>query len=110
MSEHILQIPAPIENGMMIPTLDGQGSIWLYKDEITKSYIDYAAETEGLMLEIGAGYGHIILEVLKNPGYRQWLVDNAYEDLERRFNWPKLAKQTESVYQRVVQERSQDVW
>jgi hypothetical protein len=35
MSEHILQIPAPIENGMMIPTLDRQGWIWLYKDEIT---------------------------------------------------------------------------
>ncbi len=51
-----------------------------------------------------------ILEVLKNPGYRQWLVDNAYEDLERRFSWPKLAKQTEDVYKRVVQERSQVVW
>jgi glycosyltransferase involved in cell wall biosynthesis len=51
-----------------------------------------------------------ILEVLKNPGYRQWLVDNAYEDLKRRFSWPKLAKQTEEVYQRVVQERSQISW
>ncbi|BAZ32902.1 group 1 glycosyl transferase [Cylindrospermum sp. NIES-4074] len=51
-----------------------------------------------------------ILEVLKNPGYRQWLIDNAYEDLERRFSWPKLAQQTEEVYQRVVKERSQIVW
>jgi len=51
-----------------------------------------------------------ILEVLRNPDYRQWLVDNAYEDLERRFSWPKLAKQTEKVYQRVVQERSQIPW
>ncbi|MDF5708980.1 MAG: glycosyltransferase family 4 protein [Nostoc sp. S4] len=51
-----------------------------------------------------------ILEVLRNPGYRQWLVDNAYEDLERRFSWPKLAKQTEEVYQQVVQERSQIIW
>jgi glycosyltransferase involved in cell wall biosynthesis len=51
-----------------------------------------------------------ILEVLKNPGYRQWLIDNAYEDLERRFSWPKLAKQTEAVYQRVVQERSRITW
>lgn len=48
-----------------------------------------------------------ILEVLKNPGYGQWLVDNAYEDLERRFSWPKLAKQTAVVYERVVRERSQ---
>ncbi|MBW4614459.1 MAG: glycosyltransferase family 4 protein [Desmonostoc vinosum HA7617-LM4] len=51
-----------------------------------------------------------ILEVLKNPGYRQWLIDNAYEDLEWRFNWSKLAKQTEDVYQQVVQERSQVTW
>ena len=51
-----------------------------------------------------------ILEVLKNPGYRQWLSDNAYQDLERRFNWSKIAKQTENVYKQVVQERSQVVW
>ena len=54
------------------------------------------------------GWG--ILEVLQNPGYKQWLIDNAYEDLERRFSWPKLAKQTEAVYQRVMQERSQVEW
>jgi glycosyltransferase involved in cell wall biosynthesis len=51
-----------------------------------------------------------ILEVLKNPGYSRWLVDNAYEDLERRFSWPKLAQQTEAVYQRVVTERSLLEW
>ncbi len=51
-----------------------------------------------------------ILEVLKNPGYCQWLIDNAYEDLERRFNWSKLAKQTQVVYQRVVKERSHVNW
>lgn len=51
-----------------------------------------------------------ILEILKNPDYAQELVENAYEDLDRRFNWHKLALQTEAVYQRVVQERSQVVW
>jgi glycosyltransferase involved in cell wall biosynthesis len=51
-----------------------------------------------------------ILEVLKNPAYAQWLIDNAYEDLERRFSWPKLAGQTEQVYQQVIQERSQVEW
>ncbi|TVP64007.1 MAG: glycosyltransferase family 1 protein [Nodularia sp. (in: Bacteria)] len=51
-----------------------------------------------------------ILEVLQHPGYRQWLIDNAYKDLAQRFNWTKLAQQTETVYQRVVQERSQVVW
>jgi glycosyltransferase involved in cell wall biosynthesis len=51
-----------------------------------------------------------ILQVLQNPGYGQWLIDNAYNDLEQRFNWTKLARETEKVYQRVVQERSQVVW
>lgn len=51
-----------------------------------------------------------ILEVLKNPGYARWLVDNAYDDLECRFSWPKLAEQTEGVYGRVLHERSQVVW
>jgi glycosyltransferase involved in cell wall biosynthesis len=51
-----------------------------------------------------------ILEVLKNPGYAQWLIDNAYEDLERRFSWAKLARLTESVYGRVLHERSQQIW
>lgn len=51
-----------------------------------------------------------ILEVLNNPGYAQWLIDNAYEDLQKRFNWHKLAKQTEAVYQQVVTERSRVIW
>jgi glycosyltransferase involved in cell wall biosynthesis len=51
-----------------------------------------------------------ILEVLKHPGYRQWLIDNAYLDLERRFNWRKIAKQTEEVYTRVVEERQKVEW
>ncbi len=51
-----------------------------------------------------------ILEVLKNPNYRQWLIDNAYEDLERRFNWHKLARQTEGVYQQVKTEKSGVEW
>jgi glycosyltransferase involved in cell wall biosynthesis len=51
-----------------------------------------------------------ILEVLKNPGYAQWLIDNAYEDLKTRFNWFKLAQQTEAVYGLVLHQRSQAVW
>ena len=58
-------MPEPIENGMLIPTLDGEGWIWLYRDEITQAYIDHAGRTKGLVLEIGAGYGDIVLEVLK---------------------------------------------
>lgn len=51
-----------------------------------------------------------ILEVLRNPGYAQWLTDNAYADLAARFSWAKLAQQTEAVYGRVLHERSQVDW
>jgi glycosyltransferase involved in cell wall biosynthesis len=51
-----------------------------------------------------------ILEVLKNPEYAQWLIDNAYQDLQKRFSWPKLAKQTEAVYGLVLHQRSQVNW
>ena len=81
MSDPAPQMPAPVENGMMIPTLDRQGWIWLYKDEVTESYISFASQTRGLMLEIGAGYGHIVLEVLKK-GARVIAVDVSQEQLE----------------------------
>lgn len=64
MPKKINPMPEAIENGMLIPTLDRQGWIWLYEDEITKAYIDYSEQTKGTMLEIGAGYGHIVLKVL----------------------------------------------
>lgn len=51
-----------------------------------------------------------ILEVLRNPSFAQWLVNNAYEDMDRRFRWDKLAQQTDAVYGRVIHERSQVVW
>ncbi len=66
----------------------------------------------GIVTEVGNpdSLAKGILEVLKNPGYRQWLVNNAYADLEWRFNWSKLATQTEKVYQQVVAERAQVEW
>jgi glycosyltransferase involved in cell wall biosynthesis len=51
-----------------------------------------------------------ILEILNNPNYAQWLVENAYDDLERRFDWTKLAQQTEAVFGLVLHERSQGDW
>lgn len=50
-----------------------------------------------------------ILEILKHPGYGKWLVKNAYADLSIRFNWSKLAKQTETVYNQVLQPSFQPI-
>lgn len=51
-----------------------------------------------------------ILEILNNPNYAQWLVENAYEELDNRFSWARLAQQTEAVYGLVLHERSQVDW
>jgi glycosyltransferase involved in cell wall biosynthesis len=43
-----------------------------------------------------------ILSVLKEEVDTHRLVQRAFADLERRFSWPKLAKQTVSVYSRIL--------
>ncbi|NEP76731.1 MAG: glycosyltransferase family 4 protein [Okeania sp. SIO3C4] len=51
-----------------------------------------------------------IVEVLRDSNYVQKLVSNAYEELEYKFCWGRIAKQTDMVYQRVAAERLQVVW
>jgi hypothetical protein len=47
---------------------------------------------------------------LKNPDASKIFVENAYQDLDLRFSWEKLAKQTIAVYQQVFEERSSVQW
>lgn len=51
-----------------------------------------------------------ILEVLRNPDYAQLLVENAYQDLSKRFQWPMLAQQTVAVYSLVLHQRQAVTW
>jgi glycosyltransferase involved in cell wall biosynthesis len=51
-----------------------------------------------------------IVEVLKNPDASKIFVENAYQDLDLRFSWEKLAKETIAVYQQVSEERSHVQW
>lgn len=51
-----------------------------------------------------------VLEVLQNPTYSQYLVENAYRSLTERFSWDDLAKQTVQVYRHIVNERSRVKW
>lgn len=64
MPNQIPQMPAPVANGAFIPTLDRQGAIWLFTDQLTQAYLDFAAQSKGTMLEIAAGYGHVVIEAL----------------------------------------------
>ena len=59
------RMPDPVENNSFIPTLDRQGAIWLYVDEITQAYLDFAGQTNGTLLEIAAGYGHVVIKALE---------------------------------------------
>ncbi len=43
-----------------------------------------------------------IVQVLQNPDYARFLVDNAFGDLASRFSWEKLAEQTEAVYRLII--------
>jgi hypothetical protein len=65
MSNDVSRMPAPVENNSFIPTLDRQGAIWLYVDAITQSYLDFVGQTKGTLLEIAAGYGHIVIKALE---------------------------------------------
>jgi glycosyltransferase involved in cell wall biosynthesis len=51
-----------------------------------------------------------ILEVLQNSEFASELTARAYDDLDRRFRWDKLAQQTEAVYGRVLHDRAQVTW
>lgn len=51
-----------------------------------------------------------VLEILHNPEYAQILVKNAYEDLEKRFQWSKLAEQTVAVYGLILHQRRMVTW
>lgn len=65
MSSNVPEMPSAVENESFIPTLDGQGAIWLYVDEVTQQYLEYARRTKGTMLEVAAGYGHVVIKALE---------------------------------------------
>ncbi len=51
-----------------------------------------------------------ILEILQNPERAQYLAQRAYQDLKKRFSWPKLARETEITYRNVIEERAKTNW
>lgn len=65
-----LEMPAYENLGnYLVPTLNKQG--WMIDkivDEYTKEFIEFASKKESYSLEIGAAYGNVSLEVLKNGG------------------------------------------
>jgi hypothetical protein len=60
------RMPDAVENNSFIPTLDRHGAIWLYTNAITQAYLDFAGQTKGTLLEVAAGYGHIVIKTLQS--------------------------------------------
>src|SRR5215469_14254498 len=61
MPSEVPRMPDAVAGGAFIPTLDHQGAIWLYTDEVTQSYLDFVKQNKGTTLEIAAGYGHVVI-------------------------------------------------
>ncbi|MBX9977721.1 MAG: class I SAM-dependent methyltransferase [Alphaproteobacteria bacterium] len=61
-----LKVPTPDENGN-IPTLNKFGFLYedVFIDPFTKDFIIYSTQGTKKILEIGAGYGNLSLEILK---------------------------------------------
>ncbi|MBE9032732.1 glycosyltransferase family 4 protein [filamentous cyanobacterium LEGE 11480] len=51
-----------------------------------------------------------ILQVLNHPQLSAQLVENAYQDLNKRFRWDQIAVQTQAVYEQVLTERRDIDW
>ena len=61
-------MPDPIADGSMIPTLDRQGAVWLFVDEVTSMYLN--AVRGRTALEIAAGYGHTVVSAFEHGARR----------------------------------------
>ena len=90
MSDVTPQMPEAVANAF-IPTLDRQGAVWLYVDEVTQAYLDFAAQTKGTMLEIAAGYGHIVIERRLNMQASWYVAWESFPSISTSLRPPSTA-------------------
>jgi glycosyltransferase involved in cell wall biosynthesis len=51
-----------------------------------------------------------IIKVLTDEKYRNSLRENAYKRIQDRYDWDKIAQQTERIYESVLGEYSKSFW
>jgi glycosyltransferase involved in cell wall biosynthesis len=51
-----------------------------------------------------------INRVLTDPGYAQWLKENAREHVKTAYNWNTIAATTTTVYNQIVNEYLESSW
>jgi glycosyltransferase involved in cell wall biosynthesis len=51
-----------------------------------------------------------ITRVLTDNNYANWLRTNAYKKIQEKYDWDKIAQQTETIYNNVLNEYSKSFW
>jgi glycosyltransferase involved in cell wall biosynthesis len=51
-----------------------------------------------------------ITKVLLNDSYANWIRTNAYKKIQEKYNWNKIAQQTEAVYESILNVYSKTIW
>jgi glycosyltransferase involved in cell wall biosynthesis len=51
-----------------------------------------------------------ITKVLTDDGYANWLRNNAYKRIREKYDWNKIAQQTKTIYNNVLNEYSKSFW
>ena len=80
--ENFAKMPVPVENGASIPTLNQQGAIWLLLMTSTQASLKFIGETKRTILEVAAGYGHIVIKALEADAKRVFANDIVAHQLQ----------------------------
>jgi len=51
-----------------------------------------------------------ILRMIRDVGFKSWIVNNAYQKCLWNYNWDKMAERTTSVYEAVLHEYDMSSW
>jgi len=51
-----------------------------------------------------------ITKVLLDESYANWIRSNAYKKIQEKYNWGKIAQQTQNVYEAILKEYSKTTW
>jgi glycogen(starch) synthase len=51
-----------------------------------------------------------ITKVLADHGYANWIKTNAYEKIQEKYDWNKIAQRTKTIYSNVLGEYSKSFW
>jgi hypothetical protein len=76
------KMPVPVENGASIPRLNQQGAICLLLMTSTQASLKFIGETKRTILEVAAGYSHIVIKALEADAKRVFANDIVAHQLQ----------------------------